>query len=101
MKAYVVSNTKSGTRSIEGIYYLITEEGEALASHWCSHIGFAMGDLYSNRPERIKKFAKKFGEFEVEYLGKDDMTMSELLERNKSFYADNQTEKADVKNEVQ
>jgi hypothetical protein len=94
MKAYIVSNTKNGLSNIDGIYYLITEEGEALASHWCSHIGFAMSDLYSNRPERMKEFAEKFGEFEVDYLGNDDMTMSELLERNKSFYADHPTEKA-------
>ena len=43
MKAYIVSDTEKGTDSIDGIYYLITEKGEVLASHWCSNIGFAWG----------------------------------------------------------
>lgn len=93
MKAYIVSDTEKGTDSIDGIYYLITEKGEVLASHWCSNIGFAWGDLYYNRPERISKFAEKFGTFEVDYLGNDNMTQSELLKRNKNFYAANPTEK--------
>lgn len=93
MKAYIVSNTEKGTDSIDGIYYLITEKGEVLASHWCSNIGFAWGDLYYNRSKRISEFAEKFGTFEVDYLGNDDMTMTELLERNEKFYADYPTEK--------
>ena len=93
MKAYIVSNTKKGIDSIDGIYYLITEKGEVLASHWCSNIEFAWGDLYYSRPERIKGFAEKFGTLEVDYLGNDNMTMPELLERNKNFYADHPTEK--------
>lgn len=93
MKAYIVSNTEKGTDSIVGIYYLITEKGEVLASHWCSNIGFAWGDLYYNRPKRRIEFAEKFGTFEVDYLGNDDMTMTELLERNEKFYVDNPTEK--------
>lgn len=53
MKAYIVSNTKKGTDNIDGIYYLITEKGEVLASHWCSNIGYAWGDLYYNRYEKF------------------------------------------------
>lgn len=82
MKAYIVSNSNYGTEDIDGIYYLITEEGEGLASHWCSNKWFAMGDLYENRPERIKKYIERFGEFEVDYLGCDDMTMERLVELN-------------------
>lgn len=93
MKAYIVSNTEKGTDNIDGIYYLITEKGEALASHWCSNIGFARGDLYYNRPERISEFTEKFGTFEVDYLGNDNMTMTELLERNKNFCVTHPTEK--------
>lgn len=85
MKAYIVSNSNYGTEDIDGIYYLITEEGEALASHWCSNKWFAMGDLYENRPERIKKYTERFGELEVDYLGCDDMTMAKLIELNYKF----------------
>ena len=49
--------------------------------------------MYYNRPERISKFAEKFGTFEVDYLGNDNMTQSELLKRNKNFYANHPTEK--------
>lgn len=91
MKAYIVNETRSGKESIEGVYYLITEQGECLASHWCSNIGFAWGDLYYNRPERIKEFTEKFGVFEVDYLGNDDMTAEELFKRNAEFYADQNT----------
>lgn len=96
MKAYIVSDTEKGTDNIDGIYYLITEKGEILASHWCSNIVFARGDLYYNRPERIREFAEKFGTFEVDYLGNDNMTQSELLKRNKNFYADYPIEKVDI-----
>lgn len=82
MKAYIASNSDYGTENIDGIYYLITEEGEGLASHWCSNKWFAKGDLYENRPERIKKYTERFGEFEVDYLGCDDMTMGRLIELN-------------------
>lgn len=73
MKAYVVSNTEDGIKNIDGIYYLITEEGEVLASHMCSHKGFALSDLYVRRPERIEKHSKRFGKLEVSYLGEDGM----------------------------
>ena len=82
MKAYIASDSDYGTESIDGIYYLITEEGECLASHWCSSKWFAKGDLYERRPERIKEFTERFGEFTVDYLGCDDMTMGRLIELN-------------------
>lgn len=82
MKAYIVSNSDYGTENIDGIYYLITEEGECLASHWCSNSTYALGDLYERRPERIAEFTNRFGKFEVNYLGCDDMTMGKLIELN-------------------
>lgn len=85
MKAYVVSNTKDGIRSINGAYYLITEEGEVLASHFCSHKGYALSDLYTRRPERIEKFTERFGELDVSYLGEDDMTIESLIGLNKKY----------------
>lgn len=82
MKAYIVSNSDDGMENIDGIYYLITEEGEGLASHWCSNKWYAEGDLYTRRPERIREFTRRFGELEVDYLGCDDMTMGRLIELN-------------------
>lgn len=92
MKAYIISNSKSGMENIDGIYYLITEEGECLASHWCSNIGYAMGDLYSNRPESVKKWTERFGELMVDYLGCDDMTQKKLLELNHKWYEEHQND---------
>ena len=82
MKLYVCSNSDYGTENIDGIYYLITEEGECLASHFCSNKWFAKSDLYEGRPERIKEFTERFGECECLYLGEDDMTFSRLFELN-------------------
>lgn len=86
MKAYIASSSENGIDSIDGVYYLITEEGEVLASHLCSNKLYALGDLYTHRKERIKKFEDRFGEFSVDYLGRDEMTLEELLRRNKKFY---------------
>ena len=85
MKAYIISNEEDGMKNIDGIYYLITEEGEVLASHWCSSKSFAMGDLYGRRPERIKEYLERFGEFTVEYLGHDDMTIERIFELNEKW----------------
>ena len=86
MKAYIASATANGIDNIDGVYYLITEEGEVLASHLCSNKSYALGDLYSHRKERIKSFEDRFGEFLVDYLGNDEMTWGELLRRNEKFY---------------
>lgn len=82
MKAYIVSDSIDGMENIDGVYYLITEEGECLASHWCSSRWYADGDLYSRRPERVKKYTERFGEFNVDYLGCDSMTMEEIIALN-------------------
>lgn len=89
MKAYVVSRAKNGIDSINGAYYLITEKGEFLASHWCSNKGFAISDLYLGRPERIKEYTDRFEDFQVMYLGDDDMTMEKILELNKKHAEEN------------
>lgn len=86
MKLYVCSNSETMTESIDGTYYLITEEGECLATHWCSSKWFAKGDLYERRPERIEKYTERFGECECIYLGDDDMTKEKILELNKKYY---------------
>ena len=83
MKLYIVTGAKNGTDSIDGIYYLFTEEGEVLASHWCSSKGYCKSDLYSGRPERIEEYNNRFGEVEVLFLGDDEMTVEKILELNK------------------
>ena len=85
MKAYIISNSEDGMKNIDGIYYLITEEGEVLASHWCSNKSFAMGDLYGRRPERIEEWLERFGELTVDYLGCDDVTMEEIMKLNEKW----------------
>lgn len=88
MKAYIASSSENGIDNIDGVYFLITEEGELLASHICSNKSYALGDLYTHRKERIEKFEDKFGTFSVDYLGNDEMTWKELLRRNEKFYKD-------------
>ena len=89
MKLYVCSDSDYGIENIDGIYYLIAENGEGLASHWCSNKWFAKGDLYENRPERIKEFTERFGECECLYLGEDDMTFGKLIELNYKLAEEN------------
>lgn len=82
MKAYIVSGSPGGTDDINGIYTLVTETGIALANHLCSDKSYAKGDLYADRPERIAEYTERFGELEVLFLGEDDMTNEELLDRH-------------------
>lgn len=69
----------------DGVYYLITEKGEFLASHYCSGKSYAKGDLEANRPERQKIWKKKFGKYKVLYLGEDKVTKEKLRELNKKW----------------
>lgn len=90
MKLYIVANNKNiastGTENIDGIYSLISEQGEYLYEHWCSDRNYAEGDLVLRRPERIKELEDKFGMYELIHLGEDDMTLDDLLKRYKEFY---------------
>ena len=90
MKLYICSNSENLMDSIDGCYYLITEDGEVLATHWCSNKWFAKGDLYERRPERIEEFTKRFGECECLYLGEDDMTAGQILELNRKWGEENE-----------
>lgn len=86
MKLYVCSAAENMIDSIDGCYYLMTEEGECLATHWCSSKWYAKSDLYERRPERIKEFTERFGECECIYLGEDNMTAEKILELNKKYF---------------
>lgn len=85
MKLYIFANNKylapKGTEDIDGLYNLISEDGEILYGHYCSYKHYAKGDLIMNRPERQKECAELYGEYEVLYLGEDDMTLDELVKR--------------------
>lgn len=89
MKLYVMSGAANGIDDIDGMYYLMTETGECLATHFCSNKYFAKGDLYERRPERIKEFTERFGDIELLYLGEDNMTVDKLMGLNKKWAIEN------------
>jgi hypothetical protein len=91
-KLYIVDGTGRGG---EGIYHLIADDGEHLANHFCSSAGFAKGDLESRRPERQKEWKERFGEYQVLWLGEDDMTLEKIKELNKKWYENNKQEETD------
>jgi hypothetical protein len=66
---------------------LVAKTGEHLASHLCSNSGFAYGDLYADRKERIKELSGRFGEIEVKYIDETDISEEQLLKRNKKWFA--------------
>lgn len=66
---------------------VVAETGEGLASHLCSHAGYAYGDLYGNRPERIEEWSKRFGEVEVKYIDETDIEEPELFKRNQNWFS--------------
>jgi hypothetical protein len=75
------------TVNYDSLFYLIVEEtGECLASHLCSHAGYAEYDLYSGRPERVDEFRKRFGEVEVKFIDKTEISNEEILEKNKTWF---------------
>lgn len=75
---------------------LVAETGEHLASHLCSHYGFAKSDLYNGRPERIEEFTKRFGEIEVKYIDETDISEDQLIERNQKWFEDISKNKQNV-----
>lgn len=78
------ANTDGG----EGVYVLLNAEtGESLASHICSSIDWAMGDLYDHRPERKTEYAERFGEVEVKHLKDTDISIDTILRLNMNFRA--------------
>ena len=46
MKLYVCSDSENMIDNIDGFYYLITEEGECLASHLCSNKVFRISKIH-------------------------------------------------------
>ena len=83
MKLYIVGPEDDGN----GVYTILTEKGEALASHLCSHNGYAKSDLEARRPERQKEWKKRFGDYEVLFIGDADVTREQITELNDKWYA--------------
>lgn len=76
----------------EGVYSLVTEEGEVLYQHFCSSAGFAPGDLIERRPERKTECGARFGEYEVKFIDEPGgLTSDELLARNKKWMEEHVT----------
>ena len=73
-------------------FLLVAKTGECLASHLCSHAGYAKSDLYSGRPERKKEYAERFREVEVRFINETDISNDEILKRNKKWYDENKEE---------
>lgn len=77
-KVYIVCPQGKG----EGVYSLVTEKGECISQHYCSSRGFAKGDLHDNRHDRKLLWEKEYGDYDVLFIGSDDMTTKKLLELN-------------------
>lgn len=86
MKLYIVSDTKSGTDNINGIYYLIAEDGEMLRSSKCTNRAWAKNDLYNRHK---KEYKRKYNEVGIKVLGQDEMTKEKLMELNQKFISSN------------
>ena len=72
----------------EGAFFLIDpENGEVLATHYCSNASFAYGDLYGNRQERQDEYTKRFGKIEVEFIDQTEIDEDTLFQKNQQFYA--------------
>lgn len=80
MKLYIQGPKNKG----DGRYRLITEDGEVLNTHICSHIGFALGDLHDNRPQLVEKWHERFGDYLIGGYGeyKEDPETEELPPRD-------------------
>jgi hypothetical protein len=76
----VIHPGKEGGDAVYSI--VVAETGEALASHMCSHSGFAYSDLYGRRENRKAEWAERFGEVEVKFLEETDIDIDELVARN-------------------
>lgn len=76
-----------------GFGLFVAETGEGIASHFCSHEGFAKGDLYDNRPDRKEEIKEKFGDVEVKFLDQTELSVEKLTIRNEQWYLANNPKK--------
>lgn len=100
-KLYILGTDKDGMGRGDGVYSLLADDGEHMASHMCSNAFYAQSDLHDRRPERKEEWSKRFGEYEVVWLGSDEMTLETLIERNKEWFAKSSKEEKDKSAENQ
>ena len=86
MKTLLVITPNKNTSHDATFHLLVAETGEHLASHYCSHGGFADYDLYESRAERIAEYAKRFGKVEVKFLEDTNISKKELQDRNHKWF---------------
>lgn len=85
MKAYIVGGGLEGTEEYEGVYHLVTSDGNCWASQWAGSFEEAKKVLYDDRPKMREDLERKHGEVVVVRLGTDAMTFSRLLEREGTY----------------
>ena len=76
------------TQGYDVVYHLLDiESGEVLASHLCSHEGYAPRDIYNGRPERQEKFKEKYqDDVEVKFFNEqDEITEDQFSVLNKEW----------------
>lgn len=76
----------NSTTGESGFYLFDPETGEALASHLCSHAGFAPGDLHDHRQERLDEWKEKYGmETECKFIDETDYDWDEIYKKNQEL----------------
>jgi hypothetical protein len=82
MKFYINGPKDQG----DGVYDLLSEDGEVVAGHYCSNIHFARGDLTNRFTDRSEKLQAMFGpwsEHQIAWLGDvPQEERDELLRKN-------------------
>lgn len=87
MKLYIVESHIFDNVGIG--YVLISEDGEGLASCLCNtrNRGTVKRAMFGKCPVSTRKeWLDKYGEYKILFVGDDDITKEELIDRNKWFY---------------
>ena len=72
-------------------HILDPDTGECLASHFCSHSGFAKSDLHDGRPERLIEWEKEFGQkTEAKFIDETEYDWEEIYKKNQSLKPKNE-----------
>ena len=77
----------------DSVFYILDPEtGECLASHLCSHSGFAKSDLHNGRPERLQKWELKYGQkTEAKFIDETDYDFDKIYELNQKLAKESTT----------
>lgn len=94
MKTLLVITPSKSTSYDSYFHLLVAETGEHLASHICSHGGFARYDLYDSREDRKKQYDERFGKVEVKFLEETKITPEELIERNRKWFEETKSKES-------